>query len=124
MRFPIVGHPEAFRHFLQVPQQVVQICGLIVNLLTQGDAIDKFHGDKMQAVRFVDLVNVGNAGMIECSGGLRLADEAIQTIFLQSQLSRQNFQRDLSLEFFRPRPGRLRPFRPRQSVSGFRNGPA
>src|SRR5579863_8342582 len=62
--------------------------------MLQGDAIEKFHGDKGLALLIANVVNRADIGMIQRRGGLRLALETSQGLRIASYFFGQKLQGD------------------------------
>ena len=54
--------------------------------------IQKLDGDEMQPLRFIDLIDRANVGMVQRGRSLRLALEAAQRLGIARQRFRQQFQ--------------------------------
>ena len=74
-----------------------------MNHLPQRDSVDEFHRDEIRAIVFPDLKDLRDVWMVERSSRLRLAHKPLHAIAMRSNISRQDFQRDLAIE-----PGVLR----------------
>jgi len=72
---------------------------LIVNQLSQREAIDKLHGNEVRAISLSDLINVRDVWMGERRGSLRFLLEAPHALLIRGNLSRQNLQGYFPAEF-------------------------
>ena len=66
---------------LQVAQQLPQFGMLAVNLLAQGRAIDKLHGDEVLSLDFISIINVSDVRMIEPCGRVCFLLKPAQSVF-------------------------------------------
>ncbi len=89
---------ESFGNVLQHAQEFRKLFVFVANLVAQRHAIDVFHRDEVEAVCFADLVDVCDVWMIERRGRRRLLFEAAHPILVQSELGRQDFQRDFAIQ--------------------------
>ena len=62
------------------------------NLLRQRTSADEFHDDVVLAVRFTDVIDGANVGMVQCGSGARLANQKRARVFVVVQLVGRNFR--------------------------------
>ncbi len=62
------------------------------NLVPDGLAFKKGHGDEGLAVNFIDFVDGANVGVIERGGRLRLAKETLLVLFVFEHFGAKEFQ--------------------------------
>ena len=85
---------ESVSNVLQVAQKLREISVLVMNELTQRQAINEFHGDEVQAISFTNFVDVRDVRMVQRGGSLRLLSETPHSIFIRRDFEWQNFQGD------------------------------
>ena len=74
-----------------------------MNQVLERLALQQLHGDEGPAVRFVDLMNRADVGVIQRRGGSRFTFESFQRLRIAREFFRQELQRDVAteLEVFR-----------------------
>ena len=71
----------------------------LLNLRAKWNAVIERHCDEELAfIRFVDLMDVANVGVVKCGRGFGLVDEPLLVHCIGGQMSRQEFQRDEAVE--------------------------
>jgi len=83
---------------LQKTQQLSQFGLLLMNLLTQGGAIDEFHRDEIHTLALTDFINVRDVWVVKRSSGLCFLFEPPHAIFIRSEFSRQDLQSDFAMQ--------------------------
>src|SRR5271163_2762761 len=94
--------------FMRRRQRVAQRAGKLDDLFewesASGDqAVERLtfhqlHGEKVDAVAFLDRIDGDDVGMVELGKGLRLAAKAPQSLGILRHLSRQYFERYIAAE--------------------------
>ena len=64
------------------------------DLVLQGHAIEKLHGDERAPFVIADLVNRADVGMIQRRGGARFPAKTLQRLRILRDFIRQKFERD------------------------------
>jgi hypothetical protein len=96
--FCAVRGVERVGHLDREIEDVVQFHGAAGDGVLQGLTVEKFHGDGGFAVRFADIVNRADVGMILRGGGLRFSLETREGLRVFSDVVRQEFQRYETVE--------------------------
>ena len=65
----------------------------LLQRFAQTDALDQLHGDERRALKFVDLENRDDVGMIQCRCGARFSLEATQMLTAVDQFFAKNLDR-------------------------------
>src|SRR5215469_174430 len=81
----------------QQNEQIV-IQGYASNLVLQYDAIDELHGDKGLPIELSDVINGANIGMVQGGGSLCFTLEASQGQRIASNIVRQEFESDETMQ--------------------------
>ena len=74
--------------------QVVEGDGASRNAIAKGLAFEKFHGDEVLTVGFIDLVDGADVGVIEGGRGAGLTKEAFDHLGIAGELQGQAFEGD------------------------------
>src|SRR6266566_7712203 len=85
---------ESSSNVLQILQELREIGLLLMNQLTQSQAIDEFHGDEVHSISFTNFVDVRDVRMVQPGGSLRLLSETPHSVFIRRDFGWQNFQGD------------------------------
>jgi hypothetical protein len=93
-----MGPSQTFGSVLQKPEQLSEFSAFLMNLLAQGDAIDKLHRDEVHALALANFMDGCDVRMIERGRGLRFLFEAPHPILIGSQISGKNFQGNLAMQ--------------------------
>src|SRR5688572_14521196 len=86
-------------HLRKICQQLRKIGPGLVDLVAKRLSIDVLHGDKLPALCLTNLIDMRDVWMVKAGGSLRLQVETAHTIFIGSELDRQELQRDIAVEF-------------------------
>ncbi len=70
----------------------------MLNVILQGVAFEKFHGDKVLALILAEFVDRADIGMIERRGGLGFAEEALEGLGFVRPFRRKEFQGDYPIQ--------------------------
>jgi len=69
-----------------------------VDVVFEGLAVEKFHGDEVAAFEFVDFVDGADVGMVEGGGGLGFALETFERLSVASEIFGKKFEGDETAE--------------------------
>src|SRR5262249_49573285 len=94
-----VSFGQSVSHVLQVAQEPCEISLPSVNQLPQCQAIDEFHGDKVSAGAFTNLVSMCDVRMVEGRRRCCFLFESPQPIVIGDNVGGQNFQGNFAMEF-------------------------
>jgi len=72
-----VSGVEAFGDFDSEVEEAVEVHGLIVDDVLQGEAIEEFHSDEGAGVGFADVINSADVGVVQGGGSFGFAAEAL-----------------------------------------------
>ena len=89
---------ERVGHLDREIEQVVEFHGAAGDDVLQRLAVEKFHGDEGFAVRFSDIVNRANVGMVQGGGSLGFPLETREGLRVFRDIVGQEFQRDETME--------------------------
>src|SRR5438128_1947390 len=70
-----------------------------MNLFAQRSAIDKLHGDEVHSAALADFMDGGDVWMIERRRRLCFLSEAPHAVLIRGEVSRQNLERNLTIQF-------------------------
>jgi hypothetical protein len=76
----------------------------LLDQTAHGGAVDELHGDESGIVRFLDLVDLRDGGMVHGGGGAGLLDEAPAAIRILDHLGLEDFQGDVASQARVARP--------------------
>ena len=90
---------ERVGHFDADSENRLQGQGHAADAALEADALQQFHCDEGMPVRFVDVVNGANVGMVERGRGLRLAPETLEHGRVASESLGQELEGDKAAKF-------------------------
>jgi len=93
-----VGRSEGIGDLYGVLEGLADGDGPSSDRICQGPAVHEFHGDEVDAVNLVDVVDVNNIGMIDCRGRLGFLHEAPLPIRVGYGFCWQNLDRDIAVQ--------------------------
>ena len=94
----LVGFLQGLRDLLRDVQGFVHRDGAARDPLGEGQPLDQLEDEKDRAAFFFEVVDGGDAGMVEGSEEVGLAAKAAQALGVVGELRRQDLDRDLSAE--------------------------
>jgi hypothetical protein len=91
---------QRIRHLDRDLQQLIKPQRTAGNTVLQRLAIQKFHGDEMLALIFVNFVDRADVGMVQRRGRACLALEPFQRSAIAPHFLREEFERNFAAELF------------------------
>ena len=82
---------QCFSNVLHVPQQSCQIGLSVLDVFSEYLSLAELHSDEVRPFTFSDFIYVGDARMVQGSGGSRLLIEAAHSIMFGNNIGWQNF---------------------------------
>ena len=93
-----VGSVEGFCNLNSEFKDLLKRKRLAVDVLAEGFAVDKFHGDERPIILLSYVVDGADAGMVQSGGGVKFTAKTFESLRVLDHVFGQKFQGDRAVE--------------------------